>query len=60
MSDLIAFDATVYKVQTLVDGGLRVTLDLPENEIGAAARLMEFKRSEVALRVGVAEQKNGA
>ena len=51
MSEQLAFDATVYKVQTLVDNGLRVTLDLPEHEILAAALLMTFKRDGVALRV---------
>jgi hypothetical protein len=51
MSEALAFDATVYKVQTLVDCGLRVTLDLPEHEILAAALLMTFKRDGVALRV---------
>ncbi len=51
---MIAFDAIVYKVQTLVDGGIRVTLDLPEHAIEAAAELMRYKRDEVALRVGVA------
>jgi len=47
------FDATVYKVQTLVDGGIRVTLDLPEYAIDAAAELMRYKRDEIPLRVGV-------
>lgn len=51
MTEALAFDATVYKVQTLVDCGLRVTLDLPEHEILAAALLMTFKRDGVALRV---------
>lgn len=48
---MIAFDAVVYKVQTLVDGGIRVTLDLPEHALEAAAALMRYKRDEVALRV---------
>jgi hypothetical protein len=48
---VISFDAVVYKVQTLVDGGIRVTLDLPEHAIGAAAELMRYKRDEVPLRV---------
>lgn len=47
----IQFVATVYKVQTLVDGGLRVTLDLAETAIGEAAALMECKRNGVALDV---------
>lgn len=51
MSEALAFDATVYKVQTLVDCGIRVTFDLPEHEILAAAMLMTLKRDGVALRV---------
>jgi hypothetical protein len=47
------FVAEVYKVQTLVDNGLRVTLDLPESAIPAAAALMEAKRREYAVRVTV-------
>jgi len=45
----ISFDAIVYKVQTLVDGGLRLTLDLPETAIPQAAALMECKREEIPL-----------
>jgi hypothetical protein len=51
--DGLEFDATVYKVQTLVDNGLRVTLDLPEQAIEAAAVLMALKREGVALTVTV-------
>jgi hypothetical protein len=51
--DPIEFDATVYKVQTLVDNGLRVTLDLPEQAIEAAALLMALKREGVAVKVVV-------
>ena len=51
--DALTFDATVAKVQTLVDNGLRVTLDLPEQAIEAASVLMALKRQSVALRVTV-------
>ncbi|MFA5376939.1 MAG: hypothetical protein WC455_14410 [Dehalococcoidia bacterium] len=53
----ITFSAVVYKVQTLADGGLRITLDLPETAIPQAAMLMECKREEIPLRfeAGVAE-----
>ena len=47
----IEFDATVYKVQTLVDNGLRITLDLPEQAIEQAALLMALKREGVAIKV---------
>ena len=39
----------VQKVQTLADGGLRVTLDLPETAIVQAAELMTCKREAVVL-----------
>lgn len=55
MSDSLRFDfpATVYKVQTLADNGLRVTLDFSEDEIAAAAKLMQYKREGVAVKVSV-------
>jgi hypothetical protein len=43
MTEPAIFTAQVARVQTLADGGLRVTLDLPEQEIEAAAMLMAFK-----------------
>ena len=46
---VIVFDAQVYKVQTLVDGGLRVTLDLPETAIPQVAMLIECKREGIPL-----------
>lgn len=58
--DAVTFDAVVYKVQTLVDGGLRVTFDLPESAIPQVSRLMEFKRTEQPLRVAcAASEDNG-
>jgi len=51
--DALVFDATVAKVQTLVDNGIRLTLDLPEQAIEAAAVLMALKRQGSALRVTV-------
>lgn len=51
MGDAIVFSAAVYKVQTLVDHGVRVTLDLPETAIMQAAMLMECKRMAVVLSV---------
>ena len=52
-ADPISFDATVSKVSTLADGGLRIALDLPETAVMAAAQLMECKRLEVVLKVTV-------
>ena len=51
--DALTFDATVAKVQTLVDNGIRLTLDLPEQAIEAAAVLMALKRQGSALKVSV-------
>ena len=44
MTEPIKFPAQVARVQTLADGGLRVTLDLPEDTVVQAAALMECKR----------------
>lgn len=54
--EAICFDAVVYKVATLTDGGIRITLDLSENAIPQAAQLMECKRNETALRVAMVRQ----
>ena len=53
MSEAIIFIAAVYKVQTLVNDGLRITLDLPETAIREAAMLMECKRQEIPVKVTV-------
>jgi hypothetical protein len=47
----ITFPAVVYKVQTLVDSGVRVTLDLPETAIMQMAQLAECQRQGVTLDV---------
>jgi hypothetical protein len=55
MSDeefVIRFVAQVAKVQTLTDGGLRFTLDVSENEIEAARKLMQVKQGGGLLEVG--------
>ena len=50
MSDpVIRFQAAVYKVQTLLDGGIRLTLDMPETAIAQAAMLMEAKQQGIPL-----------
>lgn len=49
--DRIQFTASVAKVQSLADGGIRLTLDLPEDAIMQAAQLMECKRWGAALNV---------
>jgi len=46
---VIRFQAAVYKVQTLLDGGIRLTLDMPETAIAQAAMLMEAKQQGIPL-----------
>lgn len=58
--DNITFDAVVSKVATMTDGGIRVTLDLPETAIQSAAWLMECKRVEMPLRVACAAAGEGS
>lgn len=47
----IEFVAVVYKVQTLVDNGIRVTLDLSEDSILQMAQLAECQRFGAILEV---------
>lgn len=54
--DAILFIAEVQSVKTLVDGGLRVTFDLPESAIAEVAKLMECKREGWVLRVGAVRE----
>ena len=46
----IEFQAAVQKVQTLVDGGIRVTLDLPETATMQMAQLAECQRFGVVMQ----------
>jgi hypothetical protein len=59
-ASLIRFVAAVGKVQTLADGGIRLTLDLPETAIPEAAMLMEAKQQGIPLtfEAQVAEQSS--
>jgi len=58
MAEPIAFHATVYKVQTLADGGVRVYLDLPETAIMQMAQLAECQRFGVVLNVEATPGQN--
>ena len=51
--NVIKFSAIVASVKTLCDGGLRITLDLPEDAIAQAAALMACKREGIPLTVEV-------
>lgn len=47
----VTFEATVSKVTTLADGGIRIALDLREDAIVEAAWLMAAKREGAVLQV---------
>jgi len=53
-----SFAASVDKVQTLADGGIKVSLLLSETAIPQAALFMECKRNEKALRVSCKTAEN--
>lgn len=57
MSEPITFHATVAKVQTVIDGGVRVTLDVPESEAIAAFELVHLR--ERVLGVAIVEEDAG-
>ena len=58
MSDeAIQFPAEIIKVQTMVDGAIRLTLDLPAGELGAAMKLMEAKQRGAVLEVAAVAVK---
>lgn len=55
MKEIGAAEAQIYKVQTLADGGLRVTLDLSSQDISIVQKLMMlFSRGETLVKVGFA------
>lgn len=55
----IKFDAVVYKLQTLADGGIRITLDMSESSIPQMAMLAETKRQGLALSFEASASVNG-
>lgn len=54
----ITFDCTVAKVQTLADGGIRVTLDLPEGAILEAAQLIAAHMDQVYMTATLNEKRD--
>ena len=58
MSECIQFVASIAQVRTLADGGIRVTLDLPEDAIAEAAMLMQIRQAGevVTVRCEVGER----
>lgn len=51
MAEAIKFVCSVYKVSTTVDNGIRVTLDMAENNAMQMAMLAECKRMGVVLDI---------
>jgi hypothetical protein len=43
MTEIIHFPALLIKIQTMVDGAIRLTMDMPETQIETAKLLMECK-----------------
>jgi len=56
MTEPIKCHAVVYKVQSLVDHGMRITLDLPETEIMQMAMFAECQRMQVVLDIEATPQ----
>lgn len=48
---VITFPAEVKKVQTLVDGGIRVTLDLPESGVEIMGDLAKCQQNGIILKI---------
>lgn len=57
MAETITVVASIAKVQTLADNGLRVSIDLPETAIYAAAWLMTCKAAGVAIDLTLAQHE---
>ncbi len=47
----IRFQATVWSVKTLVDGGINVTLSLSDKELKQVSQLLECKKGNAILEV---------
>jgi hypothetical protein len=56
MAESIIVSASVEKVTTLADMGLRITFDLPEDAIVEAAWLMQAKRQGQVLRLQISAE----
>ena len=48
---LIKFKAEVIKIQTLADGGIRLTFDISEKDIDIATKLMQVKQAGAVLEI---------
>ena len=60
MTTAIEFPAEIIKVQTMTDGAIRLTLDLPADKVQIAAKLMEAKQLGAVLEIAaVAVKQDG-
>lgn len=58
MQEIGASLATINKIQTTVDGGARITLDIPEINHEIASRLLKLKmQGDALLQVGFVQVK---
>ncbi len=61
MTDVIKFSAQIIKLQTMIDGAIRLTLDLPETALDTARQIMDCKSRGGLLEVAaVAVEKIGS
>ena len=58
--DEIAFVATVARIRTLADGGLRFEFDVGEDATMQAAQLMECKRYGAVLNIRITVKQKGS
>lgn len=49
--EAIIFPAEIIKIQTMVDGAIRITLDLPADKIAVAAKLLEANQRGATLEI---------
>ena len=52
-SEAVNVTGQVYKVQTLVDGGIRLTIDLPESAVNVMTQLAQYQINGVAVKISV-------
>lgn len=51
----ITFNATFNKITSLVDGGIRISFDVSENELEQVLKLIKIKNSNLQIAVVTAE-----
>jgi hypothetical protein len=54
---VIRFSAQVYKIQTTIDMGIRITLDMGEGDTDIAKKLMDIRRAGGLLEIAAVPVK---